>query len=290
MSYAQVYGFNTVAVYPHYLLWENDATDLLSKFENFLQIAARHGMKVSPIFFDDCWDANPHLGDQGAPIPGRHNSRWVQSPGDNVKNNYFNGYKPRVRQYVQQIVTALKTDGRILFWEQANEPGCNALGAQRERTIHLMNDARIAIQDTGTTIPIGAPSVQIWEGWYFSDFFSFHPYGGDYPGPYGPNVLNSESMNRGSQSVPGIVSNYGGRSTGYIMWEFGIGRTNTRFPWGNPDGAPEPATPFHGVVYPDGHPWAVNDVVALNGNTANLPLFNVEYYNDNFGALKKTSV
>jgi len=290
LSYAQVYGFNTVAVYLHYLLWENDAAGLLSKFENFLQIASRHGMKVSPIFFDDCWDPNPHLGDQGAPIPGRHNSRWVQSPGNNVKDNYFNFYKPKVRQYVQDVVNAHKTDSRILFWEQANEPGCNAFGAQRDRTVHLMNDARIAIQDTGTTIPIGSPSVQIWEGWYFSDFFSFHPYGSDYAGPYGPTVLNTESMQRGSQSVPGIVSNYGGRATGYIMWEFGIGRTNTRFPWGSPDGAAEPTTPFHGVVYPDGHPWAVNDVVALNGNMANLPLFNVDYFNDNFGTLKKSSV
>ncbi|MES2933612.1 MAG: AbfB domain-containing protein [Pseudomonadota bacterium] len=290
LSYAQTYGFNTIAVYLHYLHWENNAADLLNKFENFLQIANDHGMKVTPIFFDDCWDPNPHLGDQGAPIPGRHNSRWVQSPGQNVKDNYTNNYKPKVRNYVQAVVNAHKFDGRILLWEQMNEPGCNSGGAQKAMNVILMNDARIAIKDTGTTIPVGSPSVQQWEPWYFSDFFSFHPYGSDYAGPYGPTVLNSETMNRGSQTVPGIVANYGDRNTGYILWEFGIGRSNTRFPWGSPDGAPEPATPFHGVVYPDGHPWSVADVVALNGPTANMAVFNVEYFNGNFATSKKVSI
>lgn len=290
LSYAQTYGINTLAVYLHYLHWENNAADLLTKFENFLQLANNHGMKVTPIFFDDCWDPNPHLGDQGAPIVGRHNSRWVQSPGAPVKDAYYTAYKAKVRNYVQDVVNAHKTDNRILFWEQQNEPGCNSGGAQKAMNVILMNDARIAIKDTGTTIPVGSPSVQQWEPWYFSDFFSFHPYDAAYSGPYGPTVLNSETMNRGSQTVPGIVSNYGGRNTGYIMWEFGIGRSNTRFPWGSPDGAPEPATPFHGIVYPDGHPWAVADVVALNGPVANMSVFSVDYFNGNFATLKKSSI
>ena len=295
LAYAQTYGINTVAIYLHYLLWENNRQAVLDKLENFLQIANAHGMKVSPIFFDDCWGTNrdgsvrqPHLGDQGIPNPGEHNSRWVQSPGRAIKQVYPDSYKPQIRQYVQDVVNAHLNDSRILFWEQMNEAGCT--GDLPDQSRDLMNDARIAIKDTGTTIPVGSPTVQLSEPTYFSDFFSFHPYGGDYPGPYGATVLNSESMNRGSQSVPGIVTNYGGRGTGYIMWEFGIGRTNTRFPWGSPDGAPEPATPFHGITYPDGHPWAVADVVALNGSQANMAVFNVSYYNGNFAEQKKTSI
>lgn len=288
LAYAQTYGINTIAIYLHYLVWENDAAALKTKFETVLQLADKHGIKVSPIFYDDCWDKNPHLGAQGAPIPGIHNSRWVQSPGTPIKLTYFDNYKPKLRNYVQDVVNAHLADDRILFWEQMNEPGCG--GTELAMNIILMNDARIAIKDTGTTIPVGSPSAQMWEPVNFSDFYSFHPYGGDYPGPYGPNVLNSESMNRGSQSVPGIVSHYGGSATGYIMWEFGIGRDNTRFPWGSPENAPEPATPFHGIVYPDGHPWSLGDVVALNGPTANMPVFGVSYYNGNFATLVKNSV
>lgn len=291
LRYAQVYGINTLAVYLHYLEWERDRAGLLAKFENFLTIAAAHGMKVAPIFFDDCWDPNPHLGDQGAPIPGRHNSRWVQSPGAYVKVNYYKSYKDKVRAYVQDVVQAHRDDPRILTWEQMNEPGCNSANNEKAMNVVLLNDARIAIKDTGSKIPVGSPSVQQWEGFYFSDYFSFHPYDGAYPGPFGPAVFNSESMNRGSQSVPGIVAHYGAKKTGFVIWEFGIGRSNTRFAWNNPDGAPEPATPFHGIVYPDGHPWAIADVEALSGQpVARMPVFKVEYYNGNFDTLKKTSV
>ncbi|MDB5053707.1 MAG: hypothetical protein JWM44_1757 [Bacilli bacterium] len=286
LGYAQTYGINTIGVYLHYLLWENDKAGYLNKIETFLQIANRHGIKTEFIFFDDCWDHNPQLGDQGAPIPGIHNSRWIESPGDNVKNNYFSTYKPKLKQYVQDVVNAHLNDQRIAFWENMNEPGCGVSGYAMDITQDLMNDARMWVKDTGTSLP----QSSVFSGDKFSDFFSFHPYGSDYPGPYGPNVLNTESMNRGSQSVPGIVQNYGGRSTGYIMWEFGIGRTNTRFPWGSPLNAPEPTTPFHGIVYPDGHPWSVNDVVALNGPTANMPVYTVDYFNDNFTTLKKSSI
>ncbi len=289
-AYAQTYGINTIAVYLHYLVWENNAADLLAKFDTVLRLADKHGMKVTPIFFDDCWDPNPHLGDQGAPVPGVHNSRWVQSPGNYVKQNYYNTYKPKVRQYVQDVVYAHLQDRRILLWEQTNEAGCNVGGLERDMSIILMNDARIAIKDTGTTIPVGSPTVQMQEPTFFSDFFSFHPYGGDYPGPYGPNVLNSESMNRGSQSVPGIVNAYGGTQTGYILWELMIGRSNTRFPWGSQPNSPEPQTPFHGFIYPDGHPWSVPDVVALNGALANMPVFRVDYFNGNFATFKKSSI
>lgn len=290
LRYAQVYGINTLAVYLHYLEWERDRVGLLAKFESFVASAAAHGMRVAPIFFDDCWDPNPHLGDQGAPIPGRHNSRWVQSPGAYVKNNYYKVYKDKVRAYVQDIVRAHRDDPRILTWEQMNEAGCNSANRERAMNVVLMNDARIAIKDTGSTIPVGSPSVQQWEPWYFSDFFSFHSYDAAYPGPFGPTVLNSESMNRGAQTVPGIVAHYGANKTGFVIWEFGIGRSNTRFAWNNPDGAPEPATPFHGLVYPDGHPWAIADVEALGGPVARMPVFKVEYYNGNFDTLKKTSV
>ncbi len=76
LAYAQIYGINTVAIYLHYLLWENDKAGLLNKLENFLQIANRRGIKVSPIFFDDCWGTNadgsvrqPALGAQARRFP-----------------------------------------------------------------------------------------------------------------------------------------------------------------------------------------------------------------------------
>lgn len=299
LTYAQTYGVNTIAVYLHYLVWANDRVAFLSKFENLLEIASRHGIKVSPIFYDDCWNPTPAFGPQPAPVWGVHNSQWVQSPGTPIEQAYFQPtasnasitYKASLANYITDFVAPHRNDSRIIFWEPMNEPGCSGNGALQETRAVLMNDARIAILNAGASQPINSPQVQEDEGTYFSDFYAFHPYNNPYTGPVNGsyvNALNSETLQRGfpgttGQTMPGIVSNYGG-STGFIIWELMIGRTNTRFHWGQVPSAPatvEPATPFQGTIYPDGHPWQTSEVQALTGGfDVKLPVLNVAYYND----------
>lgn len=38
-------------------------------------------MHVIFVLFDDCWKAEYHMDKQPDPIPGVHNSQWVQCPG-----------------------------------------------------------------------------------------------------------------------------------------------------------------------------------------------------------------
>ena len=299
LTYAQTYGINTISVYLHYLVWANDRVAFLSKFENLLEIAARHGIKVSPIFYDDCWNQTPEYGPQPAPVWGVHNSRWVQSPGTPIEQAYFQPsasnpnvtYKASLANYITDFVAPHRNDPRIVFWEPMNEPGCSGNGALQETRAVMMNDARIAILNAGATQPINSPQVQEDEGSYFSDFYAFHPYNNPYTGPINGssvNALNSETLQRGfpgttGQTMAGIVSNYGG-TTGFIIWELMIGRTNTRFHWGQVPSAPatvEPATPFQGTIYPDGHPWSTAEMQALTGGFyVKLPVLNVGYYND----------
>ncbi|WP_240766433.1 PA14 domain-containing protein [Paraburkholderia flava] len=299
LTYAQTYGINTIAVYLHYLVWANDRVAFLSKFENLLEIAARHGIKVSPIFYDDCWNTTPQYGPQPAPVWGVHNSQWVQSPGTPIEQAYFQPsasnanvtYKASLANYITDFVAPHRKDPRIIFWEPMNEPGCSGNGSLQETRAVMMNDARIAILNAGATQPINSPQVQEDEGTYFSDFYAFHPYNNPYTGPVNGssvNALNSETLQRGfpgttGQTMSGIVSNYGG-TTGFIIWELMIGRTNTRFHWGQVPGAPatvEPATPFQGTIYPDGHPWSTSETQALTGGfDVKLPVLNVAYYND----------
>jgi hypothetical protein len=96
-------------------------------------------------------------------------------------------------------------------------------------------------------------------------------------------------------TMAGVVSNYGG-TTGFLVWELMIGDTNTRFHWGQVPSNPatvEPATPFQGTIYPDGHPWLTSEVQALTGKGYNsLPVLNVSYYNNTTftGSPVKTSI
>jgi hypothetical protein len=314
LRYAEAYGMNTITVYLHYFSWLADRVGLLSKFENLLQIATNHGLKVAPIFYDDCWNYDPAPGPQPAPIWGVHNSQWVESPGHPVEQNYFNPisstdnttYKTSLQNYIADFASVHRNDPRILYWEIMNEPGCSGDGSMQERRADLMNDGRIAILAAGATQPINSPQVQEDEGTYFSDFYAFHPYNG-YGGPINGsdvNTLNSETLERGfndawgtafPMTMTGVVSNYRDK-TGFLVWELMIGDTNTRFHWGQTPSRPataEPSTPFQGTIYPDGHPWQTSEVQALTGSGYDsLPVLNVSYYNNTTfaGTPVKTSI
>ncbi|HEY1683833.1 MAG TPA: PA14 domain-containing protein [Tepidisphaeraceae bacterium] len=291
LHYASVYGFNCVRVFLHYFVYLKDKQKLLNNVEDFLTRADKYHIKVEFIFFDDCWNQPPKEilskdYQYPAPIYGVHNSQWLQCPGDDVKAHYEQN-RPQLQAYVQDIVNAHKADPRIAFWETYNEPNKSA------GTIRILKNAEDWIHATGTKIPVTATGVD-FSGGPYSDFISWHLYGG-YNLKGGPDTLCTECMNREGMTVPGVVEHFRNHC-GWELWEFGIGRDNCRFAWKQNRQSPatkENAAPFHGVVYPDGHPWSVDDVKAVMGTDAfaKAPLLRAEYYRDNhFGDLAKESV
>lgn len=279
--YAKWMGINTFRVWaPHYLSWNNNRDVVIQNMSIFLGIAEKYDIKVFFAFFDDCWNPNPKHGPQEAPIPGVHNSRWVQNPGNYVRQNYSK-YKDSLRAYVQDIVRSFDENEYILFWQPFNEPANNNITRQ------LLIDSRMWIMETGTKKPISSVGGG-FIGDKYSDFATYHVYGG-YSNSQGPNSLCTESLNRQSQSVEGLVNYFSKGNSGFIMWELMIGRDNCRFPWGSAEGAKEPSTPFHGLIYPDGHPWSVDDLKAFNGGEE-ISGLQVEYFSDeDFKDLAKTS-
>src|SRR5688572_19286669 len=81
LGWAESLGFNTVRVFLHHLLWEQDPQGFLQRIDHFLAIAERRQISTMLVLFDAVWDPYPFLGQQPAPKPGVHNSGWVQSPG-----------------------------------------------------------------------------------------------------------------------------------------------------------------------------------------------------------------
>ncbi len=293
LHYASVYGVNCVRAYLHYYVYLKKKDALLHNIEDFLTRANKYGIKVEFVFFDDCWNQPPRelLNSDykyPAPLPGVHNSQWLVSPGEDARKNY-DQHLPKLKAYVQDIVDAHKDDQRVAFWETYNEPN------KSPQTIRLERDALNWIHETGSKIPVTATGSG-FSGDPFSDFKSWHMYG-DYKAiaSHDEHELNTECMNRRGQTVPGIVEHFAGKS-GFEIWEFGIGRDNCRFSWEENRKTPrkdEPRTPFHGMVYADGHPWSVEDVKAFSGPQAfaKAALFNVEYCKDeNFTESAKKSV
>jgi hypothetical protein len=119
LNWAQGLGFNTVRVFLHDLLWDAEGRTFAERIDAFLGIAAGHGIRPMLVLFDDCWHDGAKLGPQPAPVPGRHNSRWLQSPGHSVIAT--RSALGRLETYVKGVVGAFASDGRVLAWDLYNE-------------------------------------------------------------------------------------------------------------------------------------------------------------------------
>ena len=75
-------GMNTHRVYLHNLLWEQDAEGFAIRIDSCLAAADRYRIQTILVLFDGVWDPHPKPGPQRAPVPHKHNSVWVQNPGE----------------------------------------------------------------------------------------------------------------------------------------------------------------------------------------------------------------
>src|SRR5437879_6098258 len=149
-TWAEAMGMNTMRVFLHDLLWQQDAAGFQKRIDQFLMIAARHNIRPLFVLFDSVWDPLPHLGPQHPPIPGVHNSGWVQSPGATALADPTQ--YPRLKAYVQGVVGAFAEDDRILAWDVWNEPGADNAGSYAKQEL---NDK------TARVIPL-LPQVFAW--------------------------------------------------------------------------------------------------------------------------------
>ncbi len=111
---------NTMRVFLHDLLWQQDAAGFRKRIDAFLKIADQHKIKPMLVLFDSCWDPVPKLGKQREPTPGVHNSGWLQSPGAEALQDP--AQSARLEAYVRGVVAAFAKDKRILAWDIWNEP------------------------------------------------------------------------------------------------------------------------------------------------------------------------
>ena len=120
LGWAEGLGMNTMRVFLHDLLWQQDAAGFKQRVDTFLTIASKHHIRPIFVLFDSVWDPFPKLGPQHPPIPGVHNSGWVQSPGANALRDETQ--YPRLEAYVRGVVGAFANDPRVLAWDLWNEP------------------------------------------------------------------------------------------------------------------------------------------------------------------------
>ncbi len=290
LGWAEGLGMNTMRVFLHDLLWQQDADGFKSRIDQFLKITSKHHIKPMFVLFDSCWDAFPKLGKQHAPTPGIHNSGWVQSPGENALRDP--SQYTRLEAYVKGVTGAFGNDTRILAWDIWNEPdnlNTNSYGSKEpankvELVLGLLPKAFQWAREGGAKQPL---TSAVWKGdWSAdsklspmekiqlesSDVVSFHNY--DQPSEfekriewlerYNRPILCTEYMARGNKSffqgtLP-IAKKY---KVAAYNWGFVAGKTQTNLPWDSwqhPYTDREPAVWFHEIFYPDGKPYRPEEV------------------------------
>src|SRR5690606_17822411 len=115
LGWAKSLGFNSMRVFLHHMLWDNDKEGLIQRREQFLDICEKHEIGVMFVLFDSVWDPFPVAGKQRDPKPFIHNSGWVQSPGAEVLKDP--GKHDALKDYVVGVISHFKNDKRVHIWD-----------------------------------------------------------------------------------------------------------------------------------------------------------------------------
>ncbi|MFN4146138.1 MAG: cellulase family glycosylhydrolase [Runella sp.] len=306
LGWAAAIGMNTMRIFLHDLLVQQDPQGFFKRLDQVLSICAKHNIKPMLVLFDSCWYPFPATGPQQAPTPGIHNSYWLQSPGANALTDV--SQYPRLEMYVKSVVNRFKNDNRILMWDIWNEPdntntnswgksGKNVEPAHKVTIItHLLPHVFRWVRSQNPSQPV---TCGVWQPWNNnlwqdlnriseiekiqfenSDVITFHHYGKpeDFEkiiqtlNRYGRPLICTEYMARGSNSlftnILPIAKKY---KVGAINWGLVAGKTQTNLPWDswqNPYiNGREPKVWFHEVFLPDGNPYKPEEVEAIKAAT-----------------------
>ncbi len=286
LGWAASIGFNVMRVFLHDMLWSADPQGFEKRIDEYLAIADKHGIKTMLVPFDSVWNPFPKLGPQEEPVPGVHNSRWLQSPHIDIQKDpsRYDELKP----YFTAILARFKDDKRVLMWDLFNEPG-NPVpqyqpkeGWTREEkekahTI-LLNKlfdwarevnpsqpltAGIWVEVGRRTNPVTELDRLMLER---SDIITFHNYDPlrgmktsvEWLKESGRPILCTEYMARGAGSTfKGILPYLKEQNVGAISWGFVDGRSQTIYPWNSWEKpyTEEPKPWFHDIFRRDGTPY-----------------------------------
>ncbi|MGA8150993.1 MAG: 1,4-beta-xylanase [Terriglobales bacterium] len=289
LGWAEALGMNTMRVFLHDLLWQQDSAGFQARLGQFLAIASKHHIRPLLVLFDSCWNPNPRLGPQLPPIPGVHNSRWVQSPGAAALQD--SSQYPRLRAYVTGIVGAFAADQRILGWDVWNEPDNIDEKLDPKNKKELVAALLPQVFEWARSVNPSQPLTSgLWSGhapewsdsahWSSvertqieeSDVISFHNYA--WPESFEADILALQKLTR-----PLLCTEYMARSVGStfdtilplakryrvaaINWGLVLGKTQTNLPWESwqhPYVEDPPPIWFHEIFYPDGRPYREREV------------------------------
>jgi endo-1,4-beta-mannosidase len=299
LKLASSIGMNVIRVYLHDLVYKEDPADFLKRIDIFLTISNRYGIKTIFVFFDSCWDPFPFSGKQPAPVPFRHNSHWVQSPGYIALSD--STQYARLESYIKAVVKQFARDNRIFAWDVWNEPdftnednsyGKEDLPGKDQYVLSLLRKAFAWVRSVSPAQPVTSGIWKIYGNWSTdyklseteqvqienSDIISFHYYGS--AAELKKRIVWLKQFNRPVICTEYLARTYGSSfedclpvflkyNAGAINWGLVSGKTQTIFPWDswNKNYSSEPAVWHHDIFRKDGSPYDKREIEVIRQAT-----------------------
>lgn len=268
LNWAQEIGMNTMRVFLHRLVWEDDEKGLYARMDQFLDICTSRGIRPWFVFFDDCHFPEANLGPQPLPVRGYHNSGWLNCPQRELAVRYSKGEATRketksLKGYVQGTMRKFEDDDRILMWELYNEPGRGKAlyeggggleGGEEafgDGSARLVYDSWVWAREVNPSQPITSTTAgsvgekNIMINRINSDLHSVHSYSSpaglwsrieEYQSTGRP-VIITEWLARGNGStVEACLPLMKELNAGAVNWGFVSGKSGTIWPWSSRNG------------------------------------------------------
>ena len=286
LGWAEGLGMNTMRVFLHDLLWQQDASGFKQRIDTFL--IHRSQAPYSPRCSYFLIRAGTHFRSSGLSIrrfPACTIRAGCRVPGPSALQNPAE--YPRLKAYVQGVVGAFANDSRILGWDLWNEPDNTNEGSygtmepknKKDLVVALLPQVFEWARSMNPTQPL---TSGVWEGDWSSpaklgpmervqleqsDVISFHNY--DWPEEFEKQVGWLEAYHRPiictefmarpvGSTFDAILPVAKKHNVGAINWGFVVGKTQTNLPWDSwsrPYTLEKPPVWFHEVFYPDGKPY-----------------------------------
>lgn len=283
LEWAESLGMNTMRVFLHSLLWQQDSAGFLKRMDQFLAVSEKHPIRIMFVLLDSVWDPHPHLGKQREPRPHVHNSGWVQAPGADLLKD-LSRWNQELKPYVVGVISHFRDDRRVLIWDLMNETDNDSpqykhqeLAKKAEVALRLLQREWKWARSTHPSQPL---TSGVWKGDWSdtglsamarfqlenSDVITFHCY--DPPDAMKKRIASLRRFQR-----PVICTEYMARPLGSMFaailpilkqervggynWGFVSSKTQTIDPWDSWEKAysGEPPFWFHDILRNDGTPY-----------------------------------
>lgn len=220
LALAEETGFNTVRLFLCYEVWLYEREGFLKRFDRFLDVCDRHGIRAIVVLFSDCAPPKEafhlkRMGDQRKVYRGLGvKARSPHTGGDTVGYNILDipEHLEKLLEMETELLTLHRHDRRILFWNVMNEPGYNHHGKVAAPALRRMFDVAWKVDpdqplaaDLFATLGRGKDNPAEGVAARRSDIISYHCYR-DYSFQvrrlaylrrrFGRPLVNTEWMNR----------------------------------------------------------------------------------------------